>query len=108
MPNQRTKPNWRVAILSNIRDETLPYTPDLPPDAYGDFESIETIRLLRNAIESDGHETALLIADKTLPRMLEEYQPDICFNDAEGIHGNATVAAVAPAGAAAPPRLRRA
>ena len=21
--------------------------------------------------------------------MLEEYQPDICFNDAEGIHGNA-------------------
>ena len=83
------KPKWHVAILSNIKDETLPNSSDLPPDAYADFESIETIRLLRNAIESDGHETTLLIADKTLPHMLEEYHPDICFNDAEGIHGNA-------------------
>jgi D-alanine-D-alanine ligase len=44
---------------------------------------------MRNIIESDGHKTELLLADKSLPRALEEYRPDICFNDAGGLRGDA-------------------
>jgi D-alanine-D-alanine ligase len=83
------KNKWRVAILANIKDETLLHALNLPPDASGEFESMETVRLMRNIIESDGHETKLLLADKSLPRALEDYQPDICFNDAGGLRGDA-------------------
>lgn len=89
MPVNHTKHKWRVAVVSNIKDKDLPLSPELPPDAYAEFDSIETIRLIQNAIETDGHETHLLLADKSLPRVLDEYKPDICFNDAEGIQGDA-------------------
>ena len=89
MLDGQTKRKWRVAVLSNVKDDSLTLSPDLPPDAYGDFESVETLQLIRNAIESDGHETTLLLADKNLPKALEDYNPDICFNDAEGIQGDA-------------------
>lgn len=89
MSNAKIKPKWRVAILANIKDKNLLHLLDLPSDAYGEFESMETVRLMRNIIEADGHETNLLLADKSLPRALEEYQPDICFNDAGGLRGDA-------------------
>ena len=83
------KHNWRVAILANLKDKNLLQSLDLPPDALGEFENIDTVHLMRNIIEADGHETKLLLADKSLPRTLEEYQPDICFNDAGGLQGEA-------------------
>ena len=89
MPEAVKKHKWQVAILANIKDKNLLHSLDLPPDAYGEFESIETVRLMQNIIESDGHKTKLLLADKSLPRVLEEYQPDICFNDAGGLRGDA-------------------
>jgi D-alanine-D-alanine ligase len=89
MLDGQLKRKWRVAIVANLKENSLPQSPDLPPDAYGEFESVETVQLLRNAIESDGHETTLLLADKNLPRALEDYNPDICFNDAGGIQGDA-------------------
>jgi D-alanine-D-alanine ligase len=57
--------------------------------AYAEFERIETVHLIREVIEKDGHETKLLLANKTLPHSLEEYKPDICFNDAGGLQGDA-------------------
>jgi D-alanine-D-alanine ligase len=89
MPNAQMKHKWRVAILANIKDENLLHALDLPPDASGEFENMETVRLMRNIIEADGHETKLLLADKNLAHALEEYQPDICFNDAGGLWGDA-------------------
>ena len=83
------KHKWRVAILANIKDENLIHSLDLPSDAYGEFESMETVRRMQSIIEAEGHETRLLYADKSLPRALEEYQPDICFNDAGGLRGDA-------------------
>jgi len=83
------KRKWRVAVVLNIKDESIFLAPGLPPDAFGDFDSRETVRTIQNAIETDGHETRLLLADKTLPKALEEYQPDICSNDAEGTQGDA-------------------
>jgi len=89
MSDAKKKHKWRVAILANIKDKNLIQSLDLPPDAYGEFESMETVRLMRSIIEADGHETELLSADKSLPRALETYRPDICFNDAGGLQGNA-------------------
>jgi D-alanine-D-alanine ligase len=89
MPKNQTKPNWRVAVLANTKDNNLPLIPDLPPDAYGDFDSIETIHLIQSAIEKDGHETTFITANENLPYALKEFDPDICFNYAEGIWGDA-------------------
>jgi len=93
-PSRRMKRFWRVAVLANIKDENKPLPHGVPPDAYADFDHIETIHHLQKAIESDGHETRFIMADENLPYALKEYQPDICFNIAEGLGGDAREAQV--------------
>jgi D-alanine-D-alanine ligase len=83
-----------VAVLANIKDESQPLPPGVPPDAYADFDHIETINHIRRAIESDGHTTEFLMADATLPFSLKKYKPDICFNIAEGLGGDAREAQI--------------
>lgn len=82
-------PHWRVAVLANIKDENQHRPVDIPPDAYADFDHIDTIRAIQAAIETDGHETTFIMADENLPFALREYKPDICFNIAEGLGGDA-------------------
>src|SRR5512135_3304361 len=93
-PGSRPDRSWRVAILANIKDESQPLPPGVPPDAYADFDHIETIDHIRKAIESDGHETEFLMADDTLPLTLKKFKPDICFNIAEGLGGDAREAQI--------------
>jgi D-alanine-D-alanine ligase len=93
-PGRRAKRSWRVAVLANIKDESQPLPPGVPPDAYADFDHIETIDHIRRAIESDGHETGFLVADERLPSALAEFKPDICFNIAEGLGGDAREAQI--------------
>jgi D-alanine-D-alanine ligase len=84
---------WRVAIIANIKGETsLPQ--DGPPDAGAEFDKMDTIQAIRSAIESDGHVTSFLPADTTLPDRLKKFYPDICFNIAEGMGGDAREAQV--------------
>ncbi|MGZ6347808.1 MAG: D-alanine--D-alanine ligase family protein [Anaerolineales bacterium] len=93
-PCHRMKRYWRVAVLANLKDEKTSLPPGVPPDAYADFDHIETIDHIRNAIESDGHESTFIIADEKLPFALSSYKPDICFNIAEGLGGDAREAQV--------------
>jgi D-alanine-D-alanine ligase len=93
-PGRRPHQHWRVAVLANIKDESQPLPPGVPPDAYADFDHIETIDHIRRAIESDGHETEFLMADTTLPVSLKKFKPDICFNIAEGLGGDAREAQI--------------
>ena len=93
-PGTHLKRFWRVAVLANIKDENQPKPEGVPPDAFADFDHIETIQAIQKAIETDGHETQFLMADETLPYALKEYQPDICFNIAEGLGGDAREAQV--------------
>ncbi len=93
-PEQRTKRTWRVAVIANIKDESQPKPPGVPSDAYSDFDHIETIDHIRQAIETDGHKTSFLEADATLPQALQKFKPDICFNMAEGLGGDAREAHV--------------
>jgi D-alanine-D-alanine ligase len=44
---------------------------------------------LRAAIETDGHSTVFIPADRELPYVLRDEKPDICFNLAEGLGGDA-------------------
>jgi len=93
-PGSRMKRFWRVAVLANIKDENQPKPEGVPPDAFADFDHIETVQSIQKAIETDGHETKFLMADEGLPYALKEYQPDICFNIAEGLGGDAREAQV--------------
>jgi D-alanine-D-alanine ligase len=93
-PSRRLKRYWKVAILANIKDESKPKPEGVPPDAFADFDHIETIYALRAAIEADGHESVFIQADEDLPFALREEKPDICFNIAEGLGGDAREAQV--------------
>jgi D-alanine-D-alanine ligase len=88
------KKNWYVAVLANIKDEQGTLQPDVPADALADYDHIETIRAIQAAIESDGHKTVFIPADRNLPYALRDIKPDICFNIAEGLGGDAREAQV--------------
>jgi D-alanine-D-alanine ligase len=93
-PSRRLKRYWKVAVLANIKDDTHPKPEGVPPDAFADFDHIETIDSIRGAIETDGHQTIFIQADQDLPFALREEKPDICFNIAEGLGGDAREAQV--------------
>ncbi len=92
--NRRTKRYWKVAVLANIKDDSQSKPEGVPPDAFADFDHIETVEAIRAAIETDGHQTLFIQADTNLPFALREEKPDICFNIAEGLGGDAREAQV--------------
>lgn len=85
---------WKIAVLANIKNDNEPKPEGVPPDAFADFDDIETINALRAALETDGHTTTFIHADRTLPYALRDENPDICFNIAEGLGGDAREAQV--------------
>jgi D-alanine-D-alanine ligase len=85
---------WKIAVLANIKDDNQPKPEGVPPDAFADFDHIETVDALRAALETDGHTTVFIHADRELPYVLREVKPDICFNIAEGLGGDAREAQV--------------
>ena len=93
-PVRRSKRPWKVAVIANIKDEEHPKPEGVPPDAFADFDHIETIDALRAAIETDSHTTIFIEADRDLPFSLKKAKPDICFNVAEGLGGDAREAQV--------------
>lgn len=93
-PSRSSKPSWRVAVLANIKVEGQALPPGVPADAYADFDHIETIDHIREAIETDGHRAVFIPADGQLPFALQKYRPDICFNVAEGLGGDAREAQI--------------
>ncbi|HET9905184.1 MAG TPA: hypothetical protein VFQ23_01040, partial [Anaerolineales bacterium] len=92
--SRRMKRYWKVAVLANIKDDTQPKPDGVPPDAFADFDHIETIDFIRAALETDGHQTVFIHADADLPYALRDEKPDICFNIAEGLGGDAREAQV--------------
>ncbi len=93
-PGHRMKRYWKIAVLANIKDDNLNKPEGVPPDAFADFDHIETVESLRAALETDGHSTVFIEADRDLPCALRDEKPDICFNIAEGLGGDAREAQV--------------
>jgi len=93
-PSRRMKRYWKIAVLANIKDDSHPKPEGVPPDAFADFDHVETIDAIRSALETDGHQTVFIHADADLPYTLRDEKPDICFNIAEGLGGDAREAQV--------------
>ena len=84
---------WRVALLYNLRDHA-PLDAGAPGDALAEYDCIETVQALEDALQAGGHEVIPLEADETLIDTIRQASPDICFNIAEGHRGEAREAQV--------------
>ncbi|NMB87376.1 MAG: hypothetical protein GYA17_03385, partial [Chloroflexi bacterium] len=82
-----------MAVIANVKGKSALPT-DGPADAGAEFDRKETIEAIQAAIETDGHTTVFLPADANLPYALRDLCPDICFNLAEGLGGDAREAQV--------------
>ncbi|MBN1259344.1 MAG: hypothetical protein JXB35_01570 [Anaerolineae bacterium] len=78
----------RVAVLAN-RKYAVRVGPDAPPDALAEYDAEETVLGIQEALRGYGHEPFFLEADETLLDTIRETRPDICFNIAEGLRGDA-------------------
>jgi len=79
---------YRVALLYNLK-YNVSVGPDAPPDALAEYDSTETVQALEDALVAGGHQVIPLEADETLPHTVRQAAPDICFNIAEGLRGDA-------------------
>ena len=87
------KPPWRIVLVVNEKDEFEPELDD-PPDAGAEFDRLETIQSLSEALEMDGHYVHVAPGDHNLPERLMNLRPHIVFNIAEGVRGDGREAQV--------------
>ena len=78
---------FKVALLANLKINA-PHTEGMPTDQWDDLDSEKTINALLEAIRSGDHDCEFLEADTSLLDTIRKYQPDICFNIAEGHYGD--------------------
>ena len=86
-------PKWseramRVAVLAN-RKYSVSIGDQAPADALAEYDSDQTVESIMAALNQAGHEVFFLEADATLLDTIRETRPDICFNIAEGLRGDA-------------------
>jgi len=78
----------RVALIYNLK-RNVSVAPDAPADALAEYDSIETVQAIEDALRVGGHQVIPLEADETLVDTLRQAMPDFCFNIAEGVRGDA-------------------
>jgi D-alanine-D-alanine ligase len=81
-------PGFRVALLYNLKRNAIP-APGAPPDALAEYDSIETVQALEDALRASGHQVIPLEGDETLLDNIRQADPDIAFNICEGHRGEA-------------------
>jgi D-alanine-D-alanine ligase len=79
---------WRVGLIFNMK-KNVQVDLDAPPDALAEYDSVETVEALHEALEAGGNKVIRLEADETLLDSVRQVSPDICFNIAEGLRGDA-------------------
>jgi D-alanine-D-alanine ligase len=79
--------SWRVALVYNLKYH-VSVEADAPYDALAEYDSVETVQALEDALLSMGHQVIHLEADETLVDTVRQAAPDICFNIAEGLRGD--------------------
>jgi D-alanine-D-alanine ligase len=78
----------RVGLVYNLKYHVL-MSPGAPADALAEYDSVETVQALQGALQAAGHQVIHLEADETLVDTVRRAMPDICFNIAEGLRGDA-------------------
>jgi D-alanine-D-alanine ligase len=72
----------KVALLHNPRPAVTP--PELPDDAFEEYDRVETLTAITQALEALGARVEAVPADRRLPWRLENGPYDFAFNIAEG------------------------
>lgn len=70
------------------RDKSKLTDEKIPEDFFAEGDSIETIHAISNAIQTGGHQVFELEADDSASQKLEDLQPELVFNLAEGLFGD--------------------
>jgi D-alanine-D-alanine ligase len=83
----------RVGLIYNLK-KNVAVEWDAPPDALAEYDSAETVQALEDALLMGGHNVIGLEGDETLLDAVRRAAPDICFNIAEGLRGDAREAQV--------------
>jgi len=92
-PGFSGNPNQSAEILSDDRKKYLNkniienYSERID-DTYAEWDSMETITAVKDALESGGHRVTLIEADENSYIKLKELKPDFVFNIAEGYYGS--------------------
>ncbi|HBE12613.1 MAG TPA: D-alanine--D-alanine ligase [Clostridiales bacterium] len=73
----------RIGIVYNLKSGKKTHV----VDAEAEYDDIETVYAIQNALESVRHTIVLLEADDTLPEKLKNNPVDLVFNIAEGFRG---------------------
>jgi D-alanine-D-alanine ligase len=84
---------WRVGLIVNMK-KNVQLDANAPPDALAEYDSPATVSALEKALSAGGHEVIRLEGDDTLLDSVRSASPDICFNIAEGLRGDAREAQV--------------
>jgi D-alanine-D-alanine ligase len=79
---------WRVGLVYNLK-HNVQADAGAPEDALAEYDSQETVDALHAALEAGGHTVIRLEADETLLDRVRAERPDVCFNIAEGLRGDA-------------------
>jgi D-alanine-D-alanine ligase len=85
--------SWKVGLIVNMK-KNVQLDTDAPPDALAEYDSPATVNALEKALSAGGHEVIQLEGDETLLDSLRSVSPDICFNIAEGLRGDAREAQI--------------
>lgn len=78
----------RIAVVAN-RKHSVRAPDDAPADALAEYDTEETVEGIQRALSEAGHTVTYLEADASLPDSVRAVRPDICFNIAEGLRGDA-------------------
>lgn len=70
-----------------INSELVENYPERIDDTFAEWDSLETIEAVKNALELEGHNVTLVEGDEEAYEKLKYIKPDFVFNVAEGYYG---------------------
>lgn len=78
---------YTVAVTYNLKPAALP--PGVPEDAYSEFDRLETVQAIAEALRAQGHHVYLVEAAPDLVTWFRTHRVDLVFNIVEGAGGEA-------------------
>lgn len=81
------KDSKNSATQKYINKELVENYPERLDDTFAEWDSMETIDAVKNALELGGHEVTHIEADDNAYKKLKDLKPDFVFNVAEGFYG---------------------
>ncbi len=77
----------KIAVLANLKEDA-PIRPEDPPGCWDDLDDQITIDEILKSLKELGHEGKYFPAVLESIEELKKFQPDLCFNSAEGHFGD--------------------